>query len=317
MEEKQKYPAAKQFFSRYGSLAVLGVMVVIMTFLSERFLTLANLYNISRQISVNSIVAAGMTFVILSAGIDLSVGSVVALSGIVIAYLIQMAGVPVFLAVLAGMALAVLLGLNNGVITAKAQIPFFIVTLATMVIARGLCYIITGGFPISQLGEGFQQIGRGYLGPMPIPALIMVMVYILAYTILQHMPFGRHVYAIGGNETAASLAGINVDRTKIAIYGICGACSGIASLILTSRMNSGDPNMGTGLELDAIAAVVIGGTSISGGQGWIWGTFIGAYIIGILNNGLNMLNISAYYQMALKGLVILLAVWLQKSMQKK
>jgi len=307
----------KNFFSRYGSLLVLAVMIIIMTVLSPNFMTIANLFNVSRQISVMAVVAAGMTFVILSGGIDLSVGSVVALSGIMLSWLIQKAGLPVVPAIIAGVAAAVLIGLMNGAFIAKLKIPFFIVTLATMVIARGLCFIITGGFPISQLGEGFQQIGRGYWGPIPIPVIVMVMVYLIAFLLLQGMRFGRHVYAIGGNETAAKLAGIRVDRTKILIYGVCGACAGIASLILTSRMNSGDPNMGTGLEMDAIASIVIGGTSISGGSGWIWGTFIGAYIIGILNNGLNMLNISAYYQMAMKGLIILLAVWLQQSMQKK
>ena len=307
----------RNFFNRYGSLLVLTLMVIVMTILSPKFLTLANLFNVSRQISVMAIVAAGMTFVILSSGIDLSVGSVVALSGIVLSYFIQNVGLAIGPAIALGLTVALCIGLINGVFIAKFKIPFFIVTLATMVIARGLCFIITGGFPISQLGEGFQQIGRGYWGPIPIPVIVMVLVYLTAFLILQRMRFGRYVYAIGGNETAASLAGIRVDRIKIAIYGICGACAGIASLILTSRMNSGDPNMGTSLEMDAIASVVIGGTSISGGQGWIWGTFIGAYIIGILNNGLNMLNISAYYQMATKGLIILLAVWLQGSMQKK
>jgi ribose transport system permease protein len=307
----------KIFFSRYGSLLVLAVMIVIMTVLSPNFLTLANLFNVSRQISVMAIVAAGMTFVIISNGIDLSVGSVVALCGIVLSWLIQKAGAPVLPSVLAGVAVALLLGFSNGVFIAKLKIPFFIVTLATMVIARGLCFIITGGFPISQLGQGFQQIGRGYWGLVPIPVIVMVLVYLVAFIILQRMRFGRYVYAIGGNETAARLAGIPIERARILIYGLCGACAGIASLILTSRMNSGDPNMGTGLEMDAIASIVIGGTSISGGSGWIWGTFIGAYIIGILNNGLNMLNISAYYQMAMKGLIILLAVWLQQSMQKK
>lgn len=306
----------KQYFNRYGSLLVLAVMVIIMALVSPNFLTFANLFNISRQIAVMAIVAAGMTFVIISGGIDLSVGSNVALSGIVLSWLIQSAGLPIGLALIAGLGVALLIGLLNGSFIAKLKIPFFIVTLATMVIARGLCFIITGGFPISQLGESFQQIGRGYLGPIPIPVIIMILVYVAAFTILQRMRFGRYVYALGGNETAARLAGIRLDRVKIAIYGVSGVCAGVASLILTSRMNSGDPNMGTGLEMDAIAAIVIGGANISGGKGWIWGTFIGAYIIGILNNGLNMLNIAAYYQMALKGLVILLAVWLQQSMQK-
>lgn len=307
----------RELISKYGILIVLGVMIAIMSFLSPRFLTVSNFFNISRQISVMAIVAVGMTFVILSAGIDLSVGSIVALTGIMVSFFIQRMDLPIFIAVMGGLAVGLAVGLGNGILIAKVRIPFFIVTLATMVIGRGLCFIITGGFPISQLGTGFQQIGRGYVGFLPVPVIIMFMIYAFAYLVLQHTSFGRYVYAIGGNEEAARLIGLPVDRIKIFIYGICGLTSGIAALILTSRMNSGDPNMGTGMELDAIAAAVIGGTSITGGKGWIWGTLIGAYIMGILNNGLNMLDVSAYYQMAIKGLVILLAVQLQRGMESK
>ncbi|MEE4312596.1 MAG: ribose ABC transporter permease [candidate division KSB1 bacterium] len=307
----------RELISKYGILIVLGVMVAIMSFLSPRFLTVSNFFNISRQISVMAIVAVGMTFVILSAGIDLSVGSIVALTGIMVSFFIQRMDLPIFIAVFGGLAVGLTVGLGNGILIAKVRIPFFIVTLATMVIGRGLCFIITGGFPISQLGTSFQQIGRGYVGFLPVPVIIMFMIYALAYLILHHTSFGRYVYAIGGNEEAAKLIGLPVDRIKMFIYGICGLTSGIAALILTSRMNSGDPNMGTGMELDAIAAAVIGGTSITGGKGWIWGTLIGAYIMGILNNGLNMLDVSAYYQMAIKGLVILLAVQLQRGMETK
>ncbi|MFZ5517576.1 MAG: ABC transporter permease [Candidatus Zhuqueibacterota bacterium] len=290
-------------------------MIVIMSFLSPRFLSFSNLLNISRQISVMAIVGVGMTFVILSAGIDLSVGSIVALTGIIISYFVQELGAPVYLSVIIGLMSSLAVGLLNGFFIAKIKIPFFIVTLATMVIGRGLCFIITGGFPISELGEQFQQVGRGYFGSIPIPVVIMLVVYFLAYLVLQHTSFGRYVYAIGGNEEASRFVGLAVDKIKIAIYGICGLASGVGALILTSRMNSGDPNMGTGMELDAIAAAVIGGTSITGGKGWIWGTLIGAYIMGILNNGLNMLDVSAYYQMAVKGLVILVAVRLQRGME--
>ena len=307
----------RELISKYGILIVLGVMIAIMSFLSPRFLTVSNFFNISRQISVMAIVAVGMTFVILSAGIDLSVGSIVALTGIMVSFFIQRMDLPIFIAVMGGLAVGLAVGLGNGILIAKVRIPFFIVTLATMVIGRGLCFIITGGFPISQLGTGFQQIGRGYVGFLPVPVIIMFMIYALAYLVLHHTSFGRYVYAIGGNEEAARLIGLPVDRIKIFIYGICGLTSGIAALILTSRMNSGDPNMGTGMELDAIAAAVIGGTSITGGKGWIWGTLIGAYIMGILNNGLNMLDVSAYYQMAIKGLVILLAVQLQRGMESR
>jgi len=305
----------RSILNKYGILVVLAVMIIIMSFLSPRFLSFSNLLNISRQISVVAIIGVGMTFVILSAGIDLSVGSIVALTGIIISYFVQELGAPVYLSVIIGLLASLGVGLLNGILIAKIKIPFFIVTLATMVIGRGLCFIITGGFPISELGEQFQQVGRGYFGPIPIPVVIMLAVYALAYLVLQHTSFGRYVYAIGGNEEASRFVGLAVDKIKIAIYGVCGLASGIGALILTSRMNSGDPNMGTGMELDAIAAAVIGGTSITGGKGWIWGTLIGAYIMGILNNGLNMLDVSAYYQMAVKGLVILLAVRLQRGME--
>lgn len=305
----------RAILNKYGILVVLGIMIIIMSFLSPRFLSFSNLLNISRQISVMAIVGVGMTFVILSAGIDLSVGSIVALTGIIISYFAQKVGAPVYLSVIIGLLASLGVGVFNGILISKVNIPFFIVTLATMVIGRGLCFIITGGYPISELGEGFQQVGRGYFGPIPIPVVIMLVVYILAYIVLRHTSFGRYVYAIGGNEEAAKFVGLAVDKIKIAIYGICGLTSGIGALILTSRMNSGDPNMGTGMELDAIAAAVIGGTSITGGKGWIWGTLIGAYIMGILNNGLNMLDVSAYYQMAVKGLVILIAVRLQRGME--
>lgn len=313
---QQRKMDLQQILSRYGILIVLAVMVLLMSFLSPRFLSWYNFLNISRQISVMAIVGVGMTFVILSAGIDLSVGSIVALSGILLSFSYQNLSLPITISLVIGLAAALLVGLINGLLIAKADIPFFIVTLATMVIGRGLCFIITGGYPISQLGPAFQTVGRGYLGPIPVPVIIMIVVFIWAYVVLNKMRFGRYVYAIGGNEKAAELAGISVQKVKIWIYGLCGFCSGIAALILTSRMNSGDPNMATGIELDAIAAVVIGGTNITGGKGWIGGTLIGAYIIGILNNGLNMMDISAYYQMAIKGLVILLAVFLQRKLGK-
>lgn len=304
----------RKLLGRYGILIVLFVMIVIMSFLSPRFLSWSNFLNISRQISVMAIVGVGMTFVILSAGIDLSVGSIVALSGIMLSFSFQKLGLPITISIAIGLTTALLVGIVNGLLIARAGIPFFIVTLATMVIGRGLCFIITGGYPISQLGETFQAVGRGYLGTIPVPVLITVVVFLWAWLLLNKMKFGRYVFAIGGNEEAAELAGISVQKMKIWIYGFCGFCCGIAALILTSRMNSGDPNMGTGIELDAIAAVVIGGTSITGGKGWLGGTLIGAYIIGILNNGLNMLDISAYYQMAIKGLVIILAVFLQRKL---
>lgn len=295
---------------------VLIGMVGIMTYFSRDFLTFSNFLNVSRQISVTAIVAVGMTFVILSAGIDLSVGSVIALTGIMTAFLAKKIGMSIPFAMLGSMVIAASCGLCNGLLISKVKIPFFITTLGMMVTARGLCFVITGGYPISQLGKGFQVIGRGYLGPIPLPVCIMIGVYAVAYIILHHLSFGRYVYALGGNEEAARLAGIPVNRVKTLIYTICGFTVGISALILTSRMNSGDPNMGTGLELEAIAAVIIGGTRISGGKGLIWGTLIGAYIMGVLNNGLNLLNVNPYYQMVIKGIIILLAVAINRGVAR-
>lgn len=305
-----------KILGKYGIVVVLIVMVGVMTCFSRNFFTLSNFFNVSRQISVTAIVAVGMTFVLISGGIDLSVGSLVAVVGIAIAFLNREAGINIWLATMVGILLGIGLGGVNGLLISKVKIPFFITTLGMMVMARGLCFVITGGYPISQLGKGFQAIGCGYLGPIPIPVCIMLGVYTVAYIVLHHMSFGRYVYALGGNEEAARLAGISVERVKALIYTISGFTVAIGSLVLTSRMNSGDPNMGTGLELEAIAAVVIGGTRITGGKGFIWATLAGAYILGILNNGLNLLNINPYYQMIIKGMIILLAVAIQRGVAK-
>lgn len=300
----------KKFKSGIG----LVVLIIFLSFMSEYFLTVPNLLNVTRQVSINAILAFGMTFVILTGGIDLSVGSVLALSAAITAGLID-GGQSVVFSIILGLAIGSLFGFLNGIMTAKAKMPAFIVTLGMMTMARGFTMIYTGGRPISGFEKSFRFIGAGYLGKIPIPVLIMAFILIICYLILKKTPFGRYVYAIGGNENASRLSGLNTDRIKIGVYTLAGLFSAISGIILSSRLNSAQPTAGSGYELDAIAAVVLGGISLSGGQGGIIGTIIGAMIIGVLNNGLNLLNVSSFYQLVAKGAVILIAVFLDRRSQ--
>lgn len=288
---------------------LLGFLCVffIMTFADSNFLTANNLTNIARQVSINAIIAVGMTCAILIGGIDLSVGSVMALSGTVIAGLMLTID-PVF-AIFLGLILGTLFGFANGVLIAYAKMPAFIVTLAGLGIARGLALIYTGGYPISGLPAWFGFFGRGTVLGIQTPILIMIFVYILAYFSLNHTPFGRHIYAIGGNKEAARLSGIKVPKLTLIIYTISGFTAALAGLILTSRLMSGQPNAGVAFELDAIAAVVLGGASMAGGKGAILGTLVGAMLLGVLNNGLNLIGISPYVQNVIKGIIILIAIY--------
>lgn len=290
-------------------------LFVLMIFMNDSFLTSNNLTNVARQVSINAIIAVGMTCAILTGGIDLSVGPVMALSGTVAAGL-MIAGIPVPLALLAGVAIGGVFGAINGACIAWARMPPIIVTLATMGIARGLALIYTGGYPISGLPEWFSFFGRGSIAGIQVPILIMILVYIIAWVILNHMSFGRHVYAIGGNEEAARLSGIRVSRTKLLVYVISGITAAIAGLVLTSRLMSGQPNSGVGFELDAIAAVVLGGAAISGGKGAIIGTLVGAMMLGVLNNGLNLMGVSPYVQNVIKGGIILVAIYISSGKRK-
>lgn len=298
---------------KLGSLMGLLLLCFVLTFLSDNFFTLDNWLNILRQVSINALIAFGMTFVILTGGIDLSVGSVLALSSAVAAGLMANGTNGLFamaIGILAGLAMGAL----NGVIITKGRVAPFIATLATMTVFRGATLVYTEGRPITGFSNelSFQMIGRGYFLGIPVPVVLMLIAYAALYVVLKKTTFGRHTYAIGGNEEATRLAGIRVDRLKIWIYSLTGGLSALAGLILTSRLNSAQPTAGTAYELDAIAAVVLGGTSLSGGRGWIFGTLVGALIIGILNNGLNLLNVSSFYQQVIKGVVILLAVILDR-----
>ena len=306
----------KETASKYKSLIGLVLLCAIITFVTPSFLSLSNITNVFTQVSVNAIIAVGMTFVILTGGIDLSVGSTLAISGALSASIIKSTG-SVTLAIIVAALVGIAIGLVNGLLISKGKLQAFIATLATMTIFRGATLVFTNGTPISKLPEKFVNIGNGKIGFMPIPVIITVIVSIIAIYVLSQTRFGRYLYALGGNEDSARLSGINTDKIKTLVYVVSGFASSIAGVIITSRIASASPNAGTSFELDAIAAVVIGGTSLAGGEGKITGTLIGALIIGVLNNGLNLMNVSPFYQSIVKGLVILIAVLLDKESRKK
>lgn len=306
----------KENLDKYKSLIGLVLLCVVITFVSPAFMTLSNITNVFTQVSTNAIIAVGMTFVILTGGIDLSVGSTVAISGALAASIIKSTN-NIFLAILGAGLVGIAIGLINGLLISKGKLQAFIATLATMTIFRGATLVFTNGTPISKLSEEFVNIGNGKLGFIPIPVIIAVIVLIIAIYVLSQTRFGRYLYALGGNEDSARLSGINTNKIKTLVYIISGFASSIAGVIIASRIGSASPNAGTGFELDAIAAVVIGGTSLAGGEGRITGTIIGALIIGVLNNGLNLMNVSPFYQSIVKGLVILIAVLLDKKSRKK
>ena len=305
----------KANISKYKSLIGLVLLCIVITIVTPNFLSVSNITNVFSQVSVNAIIAIGMTFVILTGGIDLSVGSTLAISGAVGASIVKLTG-NVFLAIIVAAVIGIAVGLINGLLVSKGKLQAFIVTLATMTIFRGATLVFTDGTPISKLPEAFVKIGNGKLGFMPIPVIITIIIAIIAVYALSQTRFGRYLYALGGNEDASRLSGINTDKIKTLVYVVSGFASAIAGVIITSRIGSASPNAGTGFELDAIAAVVIGGTSLAGGEGTITGTLIGALIIGVLNNGLNLMNVSPFYQSIVKGLVILIAVLLDKKSRK-
>lgn len=301
--------AALRRSTTFYPLVGLVAVCVAMVFASDSFLSAANLENVLRQVSINAIIGVGMTCVILTGGIDLSVGSVMALSGTLAAGLL-VAGANGAAALAAGIGVGVALGAANGLFVAFAGMPPIIVTLATMGIARGLALIYTGGYPIDGLPDWVRFFGSGKVLGVQMPVLTMLAVYALAWLMLERMPFGRYVYAIGGNEHATRLSGVRVSRVKLAVYTFAGLTSALAALVLTGRLMSGQPNAGGGFELDALAAVVMGGTSIAGGRGSIVGTLVGALLLGVLNNGLNMIGVNPYVQNVIKGAIILLAIYI-------
>lgn len=305
----------KAMWARLRPLIGLLVLVFLVAIINQKFLTMGNILNVLRQTSINAIIATGMTFVILSGGIDLSVGSILAYSGAIVAFLLN-SNIPIPIAMVLTLAIGAALGSCTGVIIQKGGVQPFIATFVTMSLLRGATLVFTDGKPISAgkdaAADAFAEVGQGYLFGIPLPVFIMAAVVALAYYVLKHTRFGRYVYALGGNEKAAYLSGLRVGAVKVSIYGICGMLAALAGIVLTARLSSAQPTAGSGYELDAIAAVVIGGTSLSGGVGSILGTLIGALIIGVLNNALNLLEVSSYYQMIAKGLVILIAVLMDR-----
>lgn len=297
----------------------LGMCVLLAAFSpNNSFLRPQNLINVVRQISVIGLLALGVMVCIIALGIDLSLGSVLGLSAVVTASLVQQIGwkealypgfaAPAFVAVLAGIAIGMTLGAVNGSLIAYFRIAPFIATLGMMTMARGFAYIYSAGRPVSTLNPDFLWIGGGDILGIPVPIMVFGTVIVATHVMLNNTRFGRHVYAIGGNETAARVSGVNVGRTKVLIYMFSGLMAGLGGVVLTARVQSATPALGTGYELDAIAAAVIGGTSFAGGIGTVWGTVVGALIIGVMNNGLDLLNVSPFYQQVVKGVIIILAI---------
>jgi ribose transport system permease protein len=319
--------AYRPILLKFQSLIALFVLCLAISLLSDKFLTVNNGWNVLRQISVNICISVGMTFVVLTAGIDLSVGSVLAFCGALTAGLLKNGiqfpqgdlyiGFTLMGVILVGIATGSLLGTFNGWVITRFKVPPFVGTLAMLTIARGFTLLYTQGFPISGLGDQFSYLGTGWLLGIPVPVWISGIVVVIAILITNKTRLGRYIYAIGGNESASRLSGINIKKVKIIVYSIAGGLAALGGLIVTSRLDSAQPNAGNSYELDSIAAVVIGGTSLSGGKGSIQGTVLGAIIIGVLNNGLVLLNVSPFWQQVVKGMVILLAVIIDKSNSKK
>ncbi len=304
--EKRSKMTFKQIYAKYGFLIILLVMVIASSILSPAFLSVRNISNILRQMSITTIIAFGTTMVIIAGMIDLSSGSVAALTGVLGTSIYVMTG-SIWLGLLTGLLSGALVGFVNGFFITYFSLPPFIVTLAMMTGARGLVLLYTNGFPIINIGD-FTVLGQGRILGIPVPILIMLFVMLIAMVLVKRTRFGRYIYAIGGNENAATASGVNVNGIKIITFVIAGTLVGLAGVILMSRINSGQPAAGLNFELDAITAVVIGGTSLSGGVGTILGTLVGGLIVGILNNILNLTNVSPYWQQILKGVVIVVAV---------
>ncbi|MFZ1768075.1 MAG: ABC transporter permease [Caldilinea sp.] len=305
------------FLNKYGIVLILLAMFIAFSLLSEGFFTTRNIFNIIRQISFMGLIAIGVTMVIITGGIDLGSGSVLALCAVIATSLAQLPNsatlkyeglnLPIIAPIVAALAVGALTGVINGSLISKFKIPPFIATLGMMTVARGFALIYSNK-PLSQLTPEYNFIGQGAILGVPFPVIILVVVAIATHIMLNNTPFGRYIYALGGNEQAARISGVNIDRVKIGVYTLAGLLSGLAGLVVSSRVGSGQPGQGVGIELDAIAAAVIGGTSLAGGIGTIWGTIVGALIIGVLDNGLILLNVDQYWITIVKGTIIVVAV---------
>jgi ribose/xylose/arabinose/galactoside ABC-type transport system permease subunit len=297
---------------RFGLLISFSLLILALSLLSDRFLRPTNLINVLRQASINGIVSVGMTMVILTGGIDLSVGSVLALSAVICADMLKK-GVPVPLAVSLALLIGAGLGMINGLIIIRGRIPPFIATLGMLTVARGLTLMYTQGQPITGLPQAFRFIGAGSLGPIPMPIVLFGLTFAIGYIILSRTRLGEYIYVLGDNPQAARLAGVPVERITVLVYAIAGLCAALAGLVLIARLDSAQPVIGQGYEFNAIAAVVVGGTSFAGGEGGLGGTLLGALLIETIDNGLNLLNVSALWEQVVKGVVIALALLLYKA----
>lgn len=308
---EQLFRGVKQYFvQNMGILLGLVLICTLLTISSKVFFTEDNFFNVLRQVSTNMNLALGMTLVIILGGIDLSVGSIVALTGTLTVGLITNSNMNIYVAMLLGLATGTVLGLITGLIIANTGMPSFIVSLAMMNIARGAAYIYSGGLPIRSFDETFSFFGTGYLGAIPVPVIFMAVFIVIIALLLNYSKFGTYVYAVGGNREAARFSGIPIKKVEVLVYTISGALSAFSGIILASRMFSGQPSVAQGFELDAIAACVLGGVSMSGGLGKVGGAVLGVLVIGIINNGLNLLNVNSFYQLIVKGVIILLAVYI-------
>ena len=301
----------RNWCERFGLLLALLIIGGGLALYQPQFLTVANLLNVARQISINGILAVGVTYVLLTGGVDLSLGSLVALTGVVAATFAHPGDWPVLVPVAAGILTGAAAGAANGLVITQGRIAPFIVTLGMMTVARGLALVISRGRPVSNLSETFTGLGGDVLG-FPVQILVLLVVAGVSWLFLANTRLGRYIFAVGGNEEAARAAGLGVKSIKTFAYTVSGALAGLAGVLLAARITTGQPNAGVAYELDAIAAAVIGGTSLSGGVGSIGGTLLGALLMGVINNGLDLLNVSSYYQQIIKGLIIVGAVWLDR-----
>ncbi len=306
----------RNLLHRFGIVAVLLVIAAALSAATDSFATASNLTNVARQVSINGILAVGVTFVLLTGGVDLSLGSVVALSGVVCALFAHPGEHALAIPLAMGLLTGGLCGLLNGVLVTRGGIAPFIVTLGMMTVARGLALILSGGKPVSDMSPALTDLA-GDVGPVPIPLLCFVAVALGSWLFLGRFRLGRHLYAVGGNEQAARAAGVAVPQVKLFAYALCGLLTGLAGVVLAARITTGQPNAGQAYELDAIAAVVIGGTSLSGGVGSVVGTLLGVLLIGVINNGLDLLSVSSYYQAVIKGVIIVGAVWLDRRQARR
>lgn len=303
-----------EFLQRYGLVVSFLLLCLVLSLLSDRFLTVGNLTNVLRQSTINLIIAIGMTYVILTAGIDLSVGAVLALSTVVTADLLQR-GVPILPTLLLGLLLGGVFGSANGLLISRLKVPPFVATLGMMTVARGLALTYTQGRPITGLPDAFRYMGTGYLGPIPMPIIIAGVTFLAGYILLTRTRMGMYIYALGNNPVAAHYTGIATNNYITFVYVLAGSLAALAGMILVARLDSAQPTAGISYEFDAIAAVVVGGTSFAGGQGSLLGTLLGVLVISVLNNGLNLLNVSSFYQPVVTGVVIAMALLLYKAIR--